>query len=75
MNCLREEAEDILRKEVIEAKKILSMADDNFRQYIKNLILYSKQVKGKDWLEFFENNYENLGKAMAIAYEELFGEL
>ena len=51
------------------------MADDNFRQYIKNLILYRKQVGGKDWLEFFENNYENLGKAMAIAYEELFGEL
>ena len=51
------------------------MADDNFRQYIKNLILYRKQVGVKDWLEFFENNYENLGKAMAIAYEELFGEL
>lgn len=73
IECLREEEERCIREEIAVAKKILSSTDDAHRQNIKNAIIRSKQIAHEDWLDFFEENFDNLGKAMAIAYEQLYG--
>lgn len=73
VSCLKEEEQENRRMQVEAAKKLIKEFDLDSRYLIENAIRKCKSSAGKEWLDKFEEEYENLGRAMAIAYEQVFG--
>lgn len=73
IECLKIEAEEQLKKEIQLARQIVEGLDSNSKNMIENWIRECKKTAGDEWLEEFETKHEKQGRAMAIAYEEVFG--
>lgn len=73
VSCLKEEKQESIRMQVEVAKQIIGQLDLDSRYAIEKAIRQCKSTAGEEWLDKFEEEYENLGCGMAIAYEQVFG--